>query len=232
MRRAPSILVSWIVANVGALLLAAAMIGLGLLVTKVVLSVQAIQNADDWLPSWIEERRTPALTDASYAVSMLADRPVLLPLLGAVVVMLVLRKRWRLATFVLQAGLVELLCYAVVVHFVSRKRPDVEQLDELPVMHSFPSGHVAMSVAIYGAMALLLAAHFKDIRVRATIWTIGVAVPLVVAASRIYRGEHHPIDVAGGVVMGIGALCVAAFAARTGRRVAELQATRRMSEAA
>jgi hypothetical protein len=39
-------------------------------------------------------------------------------------------------------------------------------------------------------------------------------------------GEHHPIDVIAGALMGAGALCVALFAARTARRVAELRTVR------
>jgi membrane-associated phospholipid phosphatase len=39
----------------------------------------------------------------------------------------------------------------------------------------------------------------------------------------MYRGEHHPIDVIAGIVMGAGALLVALFAVRTARAVAELR---------
>jgi undecaprenyl-diphosphatase len=100
------------------------------------------------------------------------------------------------------------------------------QLDKFNLQHSYPSGHVAASVAIYGALGLLLAAHFKDIRARVLIWTVAAAFPLSVATSRIYRGEHHPIDVIAGALMGAGALVVALFAARTARRVAELRTVR------
>jgi membrane-associated phospholipid phosphatase len=230
LRRIPSLLVSWIVADAGALVLASAMVVLGIFVTKGLLAIDAVARADDWLPVWAEERRTPFLTDASYVASMLADRPVLIPLIGAVTAMLVIRGRWRMAAFVLQAALVELLCYALVVHFVTRTRPPVEQLDALPVTDSFPSGHVAMSVAAYGALALLLAAHFKDIRVRVAVWGAAALFPVIVATSRIYRGEHHPIDVLGGALMGVAALCIAVFAARTARRVAEINAARQAEE--
>jgi membrane-associated phospholipid phosphatase len=231
LRRLPSLLVSWIVANACALLLAGVMIASGLFVTRILLSIDAVKSADEWLPRWAEKHRSPGLDDASYIGSMIADRPVLIPLVGLVMLTLVLRKRWRMAVFVLQAGLVELLAYALAVGVVARTRPPVERLDPLTANHSFPSGHVAASVAVYGAVALLLAAHFKDIRVRVAIWSVAAVVPLVVAASRIYRGEHHPIDVTGGALMGIGALCIAAFAARTARRVAELHAIRRVEEA-
>jgi membrane-associated phospholipid phosphatase len=224
MRRIHPLLVSWIVANVGAVLLAVLMIGLGFFVTKVLLSSEAIADADAWLPRWFNDHRTTFLNDASYYASMISDRPVLIPLVGIVVLSLALRKRWRLGSYFLQAILAEVLTYGLVTRFVHRRRPEpVDQLDEFNLLHSFPSGHVAASVAVYGSLGLLLAAHFKDIRARIAIWTVAVGFTLVVATSRVYRGEHHPIDVIGGVIMGIGAVCVALFAARTARRVAELR---------
>ena len=38
--------------------------------------------------------------------------------------------------------------------------------------------------------------------------------PLWVAVSRMYRGMHHPLDVAGGVIVGISAIAVLLFACR------------------
>jgi undecaprenyl-diphosphatase len=223
----PSLLVSWIVANVGALFLAAGMIGLGLLTTKVLLPVQAIADADEWLPRWLEAHRTPFLTDVSYVGSMMSHAPVLIPLVGVVVLMLILRGRWRMASFPVQAGLAEALTYALTVTFVVRVRPDVVQLDAFNTNHSFPSGHVAAAIAVYGSLALLLTAHVRATAVRVAIWTIAAAIPLIVAWSRMYRGEHHPIDVAAGALMGLGALTIALFAARTARTVAEVRAAKR-----
>jgi membrane-associated phospholipid phosphatase len=223
----PSLLVSWIVANVSAVLVAAGMIGLGFFTTKVLLSIQAVQAADEWLPRWLEDHRTPFLNDASYAGSMMAHAPILVPLVGIVVLMLVLRGRWRTASFPVQAGLAEALAYSLTVLLVVRIRPPVVQLDHFMMTHSFPSGHVAASIAVYGSLALLLTAHVKATWVRAHIWAIAGLIPLVVAWSRLYRGEHHPIDVAAGALMGLGALTAALFAARTARTVAEIRAERR-----
>jgi undecaprenyl-diphosphatase len=232
MRLLHPLLVSWIVANIGAVLLSAVMVALGFFVTEVLLKVEAIADADAWFPRWLEDQRTAFLNDVSYVTSHIADRWVLIPVVAAVVTMLVLRKRWRLASFVLQAPLAEVLCYGLVTRFIERPRPEpVEQLDTFNLLHSYPSGHVAASIAVYGSLALLLAAHFKDIRARVAIWTIAAGFPLVVALSRMYRGEHHPIDVIAGALMGVGAICVALFAARTARRVAELKAEKRAARA-
>jgi membrane-associated phospholipid phosphatase len=228
----PSLFVSWLVANMGVVVLATGVVALGFFVTRILLSIDAVVTADEWLPIWVEGQRTPFLDDASYITSNLADRYVLIPLVGIAGIFFILRRRWRMASFVLQAALAEILCYALVVYFVARPRPPVVQMDPFNLTHSYPSGHVAASVAIYGSLTLLLAAHFKDIRVRVAIWSIGALFPLVVIGSRIYRGEHHPIDVTAGVVMGVGALTVALFAARTSRRVAELRKERHNGEVA
>ena len=45
-------------------------------------------------------------------------------------------------------------------------------------------------------------------------WTFAVALPIIVAVSRMYRGMHHPLDVAAGVLVGIGALTIVLFACR------------------
>ena len=232
LRLLPSLFVSWLVANAGVVLMAAVMVAIGFFVTKVLLSIDAVVTADEWLPIWVEGQRTPFWDDASYVASNLADRYVLIPLIGVVGLFLVARRRWRMASFVLQAALAEVLCYAIVTYFVSRPRPPVVQMDPFNLTHSYPSGHVAASVAIYGALTLLVAAHFKDIRMRVFVWTFGALFPLVVAASRIYRGEHHPIDVIAGALMGAGALVVALFAGRTARRVAELRKERHAGEVA
>jgi membrane-associated phospholipid phosphatase len=223
----PSLLVSWIVANIGALLVAAGMIGLGFLTTRVLLSIQAVADADAWLPTWFEAHRTPLLNDVSYAASMMAHAPILIPLVGLVALSLVLRRRWRMASFPVQAALAEVLAYGVTVAFVVRVRPDVDRLDTFNTYHSFPSGHVAASIAVYGSLALLLTAHVRAKWARLVIWIVAGAIPVVVAWSRIYRGNHHPIDVLAGALMGIGTLLGALFAARTARTVAELRATKR-----
>ena len=43
---------------------------------------------------------------------------------------------------------------------------------------------------------------------------VAIALPLLVAGSRLYRGMHHPLDVAGGALVGLGTLAIALFASR------------------
>jgi undecaprenyl-diphosphatase len=145
------------------------------------------------------------------------------------IVWFALRRQWRVAAFVLAAILIEVTSYRVTTLLVHRHRPAVHRLEHLPVNASFPSGHVAASIAVYGGLALLLASRYKNPWLRGIVWALALALPIAVGISRMYRGMHHPLDVLGGVAMGLGALLIALFAAqitgvvaarRDGRRVA------------
>ena len=61
--------------------------------------------------------------------------------------------------------------------------------------YSFPSGHAANAVTIYGS----LAAHEKN---RKLLWALAVILPLLVGFSRVYVGAHYPTDVFAGWALG------------------------------
>ena len=56
---------------------------------------------------------------------------------------------------------------------------------------------------------------------KALAWTGAILLTTFVALSRMYRGMHHPLDVAGGVLVGIGAILVLLFACRAAGAAAE-----------
>ena len=67
----------------------------------------------------------------------------------------------------------------------------------------------------------------KNRGARIAIWIVALAIPPVVALSRIYRGMHHPLDTLGGIVVGILALFVIALgAARITRAVVNAREAR------
>ncbi len=61
---------------------------------------------------------------------------------------------------------------------------------------------------------LLFTSKVANTFVRAFAWTLAVAIVTFVAVARMYRGMHHPLDVAGGVFVGVAALTVIVFACR------------------
>jgi membrane-associated phospholipid phosphatase len=196
------------------LALVAVMTAVGRLLTEVLVPYLGVGTVERSYNEWLEEQRAPLREDVSWVGSTLSGG-VVIPLVVAVTcISLAIARWWRLAAFFLTAILVEVTAYRAIVSLVPRERPEVERLEDLPLMHSFPSGHVAATIAVYGGLALVLAARLRASRWRYAAYAVGAFLPLLVAGSRMYRGMHNPTDALAGVLMGCLALVVAIFVAR------------------
>jgi membrane-associated phospholipid phosphatase len=130
-------------------------------------------------------------------------------------------RRWRIAAFFVFALAVESAAYRATTLAVHSHRPHVARLEHLPVNASYPSGHTAAAIAVYGGIALLLTSKVANAFVRGFAWTLVLAIVSFVALARTYRGMHHPLDVAGGVFVGVAALIVIVFACRVAGAAAD-----------
>ena len=200
----------------GYALLAALMIGLGFLLVDVVLPFHGIGGADESVNDWMAAHRSSGLDDASYVGSAIGDIPFIPGLVILTALVAAILRKWRAFAFIVGAILVEVATYRVTSLIVHRERPSVPRLDpdHLPVNQSFPSGHVAAAVVVYVGLALLLSGRVRARWAAIVLWTLAIALPLVVALSRMYRGMHHPIDATAGVLMGAAALTIALVATR------------------
>jgi undecaprenyl-diphosphatase len=198
-------------------------IAVGLLVTRMLLHAWGLGGADERVEVWLTHHRAPTWTDASLIGSIIAGGVVLPVLAGTIMVVFLALRKWRIAAFFIFVLAVESASYRATTLVVHRDRPSVPRLEHLPVNASYPSGHTAAAIAVYGGLVLLLTSLVKNRVFRVLAWTIAVAIPAFVAISRMYRGMHHPLDVAGGVLVGIAALVVLVFACRVAGAAAELR---------
>jgi undecaprenyl-diphosphatase len=198
----------------GLLVIAAASIGAGLLVTRVIEHTWGIGAADERVNVWLAAHRTPGRTHASLIGSIVAGGVVLPILVAGIGLACAVARKWRVAAFVVFALAVEAATYRITTLVVHVHRPRVVRLEHLPVNASYPSGHTAASVAVYGGLALLVTSRFQSNVVRGLVWTFAVLMVAFVALSRMYRGMHHPLDVGGGLLVGVAALAVLVFACR------------------
>ena len=140
---------------------------------------------------------------------------VVLPIIvGVCGVLAALFKQWRLGAFLIFALAVESGAYRATTLVVHRHRPEVHRLESLPVNASYPSGHTAASIAVYGGLALLLTSRISSVAARVLIWAVAASIAVYVAFARMYRGMHHPLDIAGGVVIGIAVLAAIVLVSR------------------
>ena len=181
---------------------AVGMVLLGLLVTHVL--------ADGWLSHEaavnrnLAAHRTPGLTTATHLFTYLAETPTIVGLTAvAAVVFRIQYQRWHESIFLVLCVAGETLIFLLTSFVIDRNRPAVPHLDDAPPTSSFPSGHTAAAVCFYGAVALVLLWQGSHALVRVAAITLAVLVPLLVGASRLYRGMHYPSDVVAGLLLGV-----------------------------
>nr|WP_240942143.1 phosphatase PAP2 family protein [Planosporangium thailandense] len=169
---------------------------------------------DRTIPHWLAAHRTPALNHLSYLGSQAGNTHMILAVgLVAGAVALAAIRQWRPVIFLLATMFGELSLFLTAAAFVGRARPDVPHLDGRLPTSSFPSGHVAATILLYAAIAVLAVP-----RIRAWWrWLFVVAaglMPLWVAAARMYRGMHHPTDVLGSLILAAGWLATMVYFVR------------------
>lgn len=210
----------------GFVVLAAASTLLALFIVHVVVSPDGLglASADEALPEWFAEHRTSLLTTLSEIGTEAGGSPVLPILVGIVAIVCAFMKRWAIAAFAVFVLTAESATYKVTSLLVPRDRPSVHRLEDLPVDASYPSGHTAASVAVYAGLVLLLTTTITGNLRKALLWAGAILMVSFVASSRMYRGMHHPLDVLGGLLIGIGAILLAIFACRVAVAAAERRA--------
>lgn len=156
---------------------------------------------DHTLPHYFAAHRTPGLNSASDFWSNVGNTHAILAvgmLAGALALAVV--RRWRPVVFLVVLMFGELTLFLAAAATIGRARPDVPQLDQHLPTSSYPSGHLAATICLYTGIVLLVVPRTRAWWRWLTL-VPAVLVPLVVAASRLYRGEHHPTDLMGSVVL-------------------------------
>ncbi len=190
----------WLIATrlaVSFVLITGALFGLGKLIAT------HAPAFDEAVPRWLAARRTPQLDTISSYLSQAGDTHWILAIsLVVVPLALALIRRWRPAVFVAVVMVGELGLFEGAAAVVHRARPLVTHLDGHLPTSAFPSGHTAATLSLYGALAVLAVP-----RVRGPWRWLAVAPAVLMTAlvgwSRMYRGEHHPLDVAGGILLAL-----------------------------
>lgn len=192
-----------------ALVLLGVMVGIGQLLTHW-LRNSAIVRWDGSVDRWFAQRRTPDWNALTKVATYAAETETVIVLGLACFVLLRWRLgRWRESLF-LAAGLIGELCiFLGTTWLVERHRPAVPRLDSAPPTSSFPSGHTAAAMTLYGGLAVIAwtAARAGWLRLLAT--ALAVLVPTAVGLSRLYRGMHNPTDVLAGALLAACWLAVA-----------------------
>jgi undecaprenyl-diphosphatase len=185
------------------------------------------RSAAAWLNSLVAGHS--ALVSVIKAVTWLGSNGVLWTVTGLAVVVLAIRRRWRLAVYLLVAGAGVLTLDPVLKSLVGRLRPVVAHPVAYGTGDSFPSGHALGSIVCYGALLLVFVPATRGTWRRvftAVILTLIVAI----GVSRLLLGVHYLSDVLGAWALGITWLGLTAFAFELSRQAAGAPVTNPVTE--
>jgi undecaprenyl-diphosphatase len=151
---------------------------------------------DTTIPAWLAAHRNPGRTDISTIFTRIGSTDYILAVaIVAAIVTLAITRRWRPVAFLAAVMVGEIGVFLVAAFVIMRPRPLVHHLDgHAPPTSSYPSGHTAATSCLYIAIAILVIGLAKGWW-RWLFLIPAIALPLLVAVSRVYRGEHHPTDV-------------------------------------
>ena len=158
----------------------------------------------------IVDTRVAWLTVGMKITSWLGSNAVLIPVVVALgVLLLVRRKTYRPLALLALALAGADASYELAKHLVDRPRPPVALHLVAVRSSSFPSSHATAAFAVWGVIALVLAREWRGVG-RWALWVVAVLIASTVAFSRLYLGVHWPTDVVAGAALGAAWFCALA----------------------
>ena len=132
-------------------------------------------------------------------------------------------KQWWYAVVPVLAISLQATIFVIATAVVGRDRPEVSHLDPAPPTSSYPSGHQGASTALYLSL-VLMASRIRQPVLRVVVMVLCGVAPFLVGFARLYRGMHHPSDVAMGAVNGVLSALLAWGYLRRGRSEGQTRA--------
>lgn len=149
--------------------------------------LDAFRSINDWPDS---------LRSAFLVITQLGSAWILF----ALTLLAVWKRYSRLALRIFSEGATAFIITEVLKRLIARPRPaflipDMHLREALPAGYGFPSGHSALATVLALALLPLLPKKWR--------WAALAGIVLV-GVSRIYLGVHAPLDVVGGIAVGVG----------------------------
>jgi undecaprenyl-diphosphatase len=205
--------------------LAVVLAGFGALLVDVLLD-RGVGSWDDSVSQWLVQHRTAWLDHLTAGGTFVANT---IPVIAVVVVAgagFLIARHWREPLFLVSALVLEFVVFLTANTLIDRDRPNVPRLDSTPATASYPSGHIAATIVVWGGLAIIVMACTHRRAPRLIAFLVAAVFAVLVGFARVYRGMHHVTDVLAGAVLGVGALVLALTAVRVTGYVVEHQRAR------
>ncbi|MFQ6049958.1 MAG: phosphatase PAP2 family protein [Candidatus Paceibacterales bacterium] len=187
----------------GGLMISLASAAAFIAITGLLFTEEEIQELDLLAVYFIKIFRPEALTPLFEAITFLGNSQVVIGVVALSVIIGLIRRYWSLAIlFILSVAGSQLFVF-LAKQIIARPRPSIGYQVIETSGYSFPSGHAAIAIALYGLLWYVIFRALPNWSFR-IIWTIILAFLIGgIAISRVYLGVHYPSDIAAGLAFGV-----------------------------
>lgn len=184
---------------------------------RAVVAGDPIANANGAVFDALNGLRNPWADSAMVVVAALGEIPVILALSGMVLVALLIRRSWFVATYWVLATGFAFASTSIITMLAEGRVADAEPFDVADVL---PQGHAAISVTVFGYLAILATQRTNSIGLRLSGFAAAFAFVSLLSIAQLYLGQSYVSGLAGGIIIGITALLI--LTAATWRHLSEI----------
>jgi undecaprenyl-diphosphatase len=174
--------------------------------------VEGETRLDDEVARRLHEHASSGWTDLFTAITWLGNLVTLAAVLAAAAIVLARRRWYADLQFLLLAAVGTKVLTEVFKWSFARERPFFPDPLASESTYSFPSGHASMSLAVYGAVAVIVARRLKPQWQRVAVLGGTAVLVALIGFSRLYLGVHYLSDVVAGYALAIAWMLVCALA--------------------
>ncbi|MDZ4140744.1 MAG: phosphatase PAP2 family protein [Methylotenera sp.] len=162
---------------------------------------------DQITSAWMADGQHPLGQQLFSALTMLGSFKWL-AILALAVAGLLIYKKLRLESIILLGGFALTAISIMLIKFLSDRTRPYSNLSLLENTMSFPSGHMAHSLFVYGFLAYLLSRCVRNRMHSLWIMISGVGLAGMIGISRLYLNVHWLSDVLAGFTLAAAYLCL------------------------
>ena len=112
------------------------------------------------------------------------------------------KTRWKFGVLTTFGAILSFSVNWLIKVLFARERPEIMPLVE-EGSYSYPSGHAAVSVVMYGLLAIYIYQNVKNKKLKYFLISLCIIFPLLISLSRVYLGTHYMTDILGGWLVGV-----------------------------